>query len=134
MTVEGVDSVGVSSEECVGFEPNDMPTWNGRHVEENTNNQTSALIACAFFENLQQNVIQNSLLSKVSPSPSDVVCLKGSAGVSASADTDGNKEVEAHVKTSNEEGNASVEVKGSVSQDSSGNTKGEVTAGLEIDF
>jgi len=79
-------------------------------------------------------VTQNSLLSKVSPSPSDVVCLKGSAGVSASADTEGNKEVEAHVKTSNEEGNASVEVKGCVSQDSSGNTKGEVKTEFEWEF
>ncbi|GEM_PF-4213368 len=52
--------------------------------------------------------------------------VDGAVSVSGSADTQGNKSVEAEVQVSSKDGNVSASVSGSVSQDKDGHTEGKV--------
>ena len=118
MAVEAIDSTGIASENNFDWD-NTLPLWNGRSIHPSSPKiQASSILAQAFFSNLQ----------------SSPICLKGSAGVSGEADTEGNKEIEGHVSVSNESGSVSVDVHGGVSQDAEGNTNASGGFGIEWSF
>lgn len=60
--------------------------------------------------------------------------VDGSVSAGGRADSDGNKGVEVEIEVSSKDGNFSAYGGGSVSQDSSGHTKAEVTVGTKWNF
>ncbi|MCB1107580.1 MAG: hypothetical protein KDK76_05755 [Chlamydiia bacterium] len=115
MAVEGVEGAGGIQEEMWENGKEEVAEWNARLVEYPT-----ALTRVEQF-------VERYRLAQ-----SEVQCCSGSAGISASTDTQGNTEIEASVELENEGGEVTVEVSGSVTRDGEGNTSGKVEGGVKV--
>ena len=134
MTIEEIDSANDSTE-TLEIRPEHTETWNGRKVKTLPNHEASIHFDAEDLRQMcQEKAARGENPMTVFIPDSEIVCMRGEIGASASADTKGNKEVEAHVEVSNEKETVSVEAKGSVSQDAQGNTEGRVEGKIKYKF